>query len=82
MNKSELVEIALKLKNNVDEAEQLSDHIDNLIKHCDKSFLLYFIECMADNVEYNLIGHRSARENVNDDPDELRDLIKFVREKL
>ena len=82
MNKSELAEIAIKLRNNVDEAEQFSDYIDGLIRHCDKSYLLHFIECMADNVEYNLMGHSSARENINDDPDELRDLIRFVREKL
>lgn len=82
MNKSELADIAIKLRNNVDEAEQFSDYINGLIRHCDKTYLLYLIKCMADSVEYNLTCCNSFKENVNDDPDELRDLIKFVKEKL
>lgn len=82
MNKSELAEIVITLKRNVDEAEQFSDYIDDIIRHCDKSFLLYLIDSLAHSVEFNLETHTSFKENIVDNIDELRDLIAFVREKL
>lgn len=82
MKKSELAEIVIKLKHNVDEAEQFSDYIDHLIRHCDNSFLSFLAKSMVDSVEFNLTTHTCFKENITDDPTELRDLIKFVREKL
>lgn len=81
MTKAELVEIALKLRKNVDEAEQLSDYIDDLIRHCDKSFLIIFIESLISSVEYNI--ESGDRENVIvDDKDELIKLIEYTKKKI
>lgn len=82
IDKSELAEIAIQLKNNVDEAEQFSNYINDLIKHCDKDFLLHLIKCLADSVEFNLTTNGRFKENILDDITELKDLITFVREKL
>lgn len=82
MNKCELAEIAIKLKNNVDEAEQFSNYINDLIRHCDKDFLLYLIKCMVDSVEFNLTTNGHFKENIFDDTTELKDLIRFIREEL
>ena len=77
LSKKELVKIALKLKNNIDEAEQLSDYIDALIAHCDKEFLRGFVRSLALSVQQNL-EMPSFRENIVDDENELAALIDFV----
>ena len=75
-NKNELAEIALRLYNNVDEAEQFSSYIPELIRHCDKSFLLDLIDRLKDSVEYNLEYYDP--EIVTDDPDELREFLETI----
>ena len=64
MKRSELADIAIKLYKNVDDAEQFSDYITGLIEHCDKTYLLYFIKCMADAVEFNLTTHTCFKDTI------------------
>ena len=81
MTRAELVEIALRLKNNIDEAEQLSDYIDGLIRHCDKSFLITFVESLIASVEYNI--ESGDRERVVwDDKNELLELIEYAKKNI
>ena len=77
LSKKELIKIALKLKNNIDEAEQLSDYIDDLIAHCDKEFLQGFVRNLALSVQQNL-EMPSFRENIVDDENELVALVDFI----
>ena len=75
-SKNELAEIALRLYNNMDEAEQFSGHIPELIRHCDKAFLIDLIENLKVSVEYNLEYYDP--EIVMDDPDELREFLEKI----
>ncbi len=81
MTQKELAELALRLKKNLDEAEQFTDFIDGLIKNCNKKYLLFMIPVMADAVEYNLDLYNRGymdRSCINDCPDELAKIVKKV----
>lgn len=75
-SKNELAEIALRLYKNVDEAEQFSDYIPELIRHCDKAFLIKLIKSLKSSVEDNLEYYRS--DTIVDDPDELREFLEKI----
>lgn len=53
-SRKELAEIAIILRNNLDEAEQFDFHVDELIRRCDRKYLLYMIEDMAESVRTNI----------------------------
>lgn len=75
-NKNELAEIAIRLYINVDEADQFADLIPELIRHCDKSFLLDLIDRLKDSVEYNLEHYDP--DITPEDPDELRKFLETI----
>ena len=83
--RSELAELAIRLKHNLDEAEQFEVYIDNLIRHCDKDYLLRLLYELCDPVEDNIEKFESGRiyeSNIMDDPEELKQIIKEIREEL
>lgn len=55
MKKAKLVEMILTLYNNVDEADQFSYYIPEIIRHCDSKYLLDLLSelaaCVKDNME-------------------------------
>ena len=82
---NEIAELVLTLKRNLDEAEQFEVYIDNLIRHCDKEYLLRLLYELCDPVEDNIEKFESGRiyeSNIMDDPEELQRLIKEIREEL
>ena len=81
----EIAELVLTLKRNLDEAEQFEVYIDNLIRHCDKEYLLRLLYELCDPVEDNIKKFESGRiyeSNIMDDPEELKRIIKEIREEL
>ena len=82
---NEIAELVLTLKRNLDEAEQFEVYIDNLIRHCDKEYLLRLLYELCDPVEDNIEKFESGRiydSNIMDDPEELKRIIKEIREEL
>ena len=83
--RSELAELAIRLKRNLDEAEQFECYINQLISHCDKEYLLRLLYELCDPVEDNIKKFESGRiyeSNIVDDPKELKQIIKEIREEL
>lgn len=83
--RSELAELAIRLKRNLDEAEQFECYINQLIKHCDKDYLLRLLYELCSPVEDNIEKFESGRiyeSNIVDDPEELKRIIKEIREEL
>ena len=83
--RSELANLVIQLKRNLDEAEQFEVYIDNLIKHCDKEYLLRLLYELCDPVEDNIEKFESGRiyeSNITDDPEELKQIIKEIREEI
>lgn len=81
----EIAELVLTLKRNLDEAEQFEVYIDNLIRHCDKEYLLRLLYELCGPVEDNIEKFESGKiyeSNIMDDPDELKQIIKEIREEL
>ena len=81
----EIAELVLTLKRNLDEAEQFEVYIDNLIRHCDKEYLLRLLYELCGPVEDNIEKFESGRiyeSNIMDNPEELKQIIKEIREEL
>ncbi len=81
----EIAELVLTLKRNLDEAEQFEVYINDLIRHCDKEYLLRLLYELCDPVEDNIEKFESGRiyeSNIMDDPEELKQIIKEIREEL
>ena len=77
-----IAELVLIMKKNVDEAEQFNDFIEGLVRHCDKDYLLLVLKQLCDAVEYNLERYDQGyvlNSNIVDDPEELKQLIKYIR---
>lgn len=53
-----LVDKALVLYKNLDEAEQFTDYIPELIKNCKYDYLVTLVHCMKNSVKYNLKNNR------------------------
>ena len=82
MKKKDLADIAVRLFNNIDQAEQFN--INELFYHCDNKFLLRTIETLGEIVKENV--ERDARlsvlnRNVAMDKDELEKIFSII-EKL
>jgi hypothetical protein len=83
--RSELAELVIQLKRNLDEAEQFEVYINDLIRHCDKDYLLKLLLELCDSVEYNIEKFESGKiyeSDIVDDPEELKQIIKEIREEL
>ena len=83
--RSELAELVIRLKRNLDEAEQFECYINQLIRHCDKEYLLRLLYELCSPVEANIEKFESGRiyeSNIVDDPKELKQIIKEIREEL
>jgi peptide methionine sulfoxide reductase MsrA len=83
--RSELAELVIKLKRNLDEAEQFEVYINSLIRHCDKEYLLRLLYELCDPVEDNIEKFESGRiyeSNIMDNPEELKQIIKEIREEF
>ena len=81
----EIAELVLTLKRNLDEAEQFEVYINDLIRHCDKEYLLRLLYELCDPVEDNIKMFDSGRiydSNIMDDPEELKQIIKEIREEF
>lgn len=53
-----LVDKALILYRNLDEAAQFTDYIPELIKNCKYDYLVTLVHCMRESVKYNLKNNR------------------------
>ena len=53
-NRSEVAELVIKLSENLDEAEQFSFLIPEIIRHCEKKFFFSFLEELSDSVKENI----------------------------
>lgn len=81
--KKELAEIAIKLFNNIDQAEQFD--VYELFYHCDKKFLLDVISRLKEIVEENVetdIYRSKLNRNVGADKDELEEIFTTVERVL
>ena len=84
-SRKEIADIVLRLKNNLDESEQFENYVNELIRHCEKSYLLSIIPCLCESVEYNLeLYNRGYIEKscICDCPDKLEEFIKEIREEI
>lgn len=74
--KKELAEIAIRLFNNIDQAEQFD--VYELFYHCDKKFLLDLISRLRKEVEYNIetdVRRSKLDKNIGVDEDELEEIL-------
>ena len=81
--KKELAEIAIRLFNNIDQAEQFN--VYELFYHCDKKFLLDLISRLKAEVVYNaeIDMYRSRFDrNVGVDKDELEEILATAERLL
>ena len=77
MDRLEVAELVNQLSNNVDEAEQFSYYIPEILKHCDKKFLVKLGNDLADIIENN---QKLGLSHLQVDSDsELEGLIKIIR---
>ncbi len=77
MNRMEVAELVNQLSNNIDEAEQFSHYIPEILKHCDKKFLIKLGNELADCIEQN--QKLGATHLQVDSDDELAGLIRVIR---
>lgn len=84
MKKKELANLAVRLFNNIDQAEQFD--VNELFYHCDNKFLLEIIEGLSETIKENVAerGNRfSTRgENVSMDDEELKEMFSLVEKAL
>ena len=52
--RAEIAELVINLSENMDEAEQFSYHIPDIIRHCEKKFLISLLEDLTHSVRYNI----------------------------
>ena len=77
MDKLEVAELVNQLSNNIDEAEQFSYYIPEILKHCDKKYLIKLGNDLADIIEQN---KRLGKTHLQlDDDSELDGLIRLIR---
>ncbi len=82
MKKKDLADIAVRLFNNIDQAEQFN--VNELFYHCDNKFLLEKIQSLAETVKYNVERDKRLSvldKNVAMDSDELEEIFTLI-EKL
>lgn len=84
MKKKELADLAIKLFNNIDQAEQFN--VNELFYHCDNKFLLEIIESLAEAVKEN-VAEKDKRfsmrgENISVDDEELEEIFTLVEKAL
>ena len=84
MKKKDLADLAVRLFNNIDQAEQFN--VNELFYHCDNKFLLEIIESLAETVKENVAekGKRFSMrgENVGVDDEELEEIFALVEKAL
>ena len=84
MKKKDLADLAVRLFNNIDQAEQFN--INELFYHCDNKFLLEIIADLTKIVKYN-VAERDKRfsrrsENISVDDEELEEIFALVEKTL
>jgi hypothetical protein len=52
--RAEVAELVINLSENMDEAEQFIDYVPDIIRHCEKKFLISLLENMKESVEFNI----------------------------
>lgn len=84
MKKKDLADLAVRLFNNIDQAEQFN--VNELLYHCDNKFLLKIIESLAEAVKENVAekGKRFSMrgENVSVNDEELEEIFTLVEKAL
>lgn len=84
MKKQELADLAVRLFNNIDQAEQFN--VTELFYHCDNKYLLEIIESLAESVKRNVAEKGkmfSLRgENISIDDEELEEIFTLVGKTL
>ena len=79
MNKLEIAELVNQLASNIDEADQFMCHIPEILKHCDKKFLIDLGKKLATTIEENRELHRECQVDTNEEIDMLIRLIRKQR---
>lgn len=75
--KRELANLAIKLFNNLDQAEQFD--VDRMFHHLDNKFLLELIKEMNEDVLYNL---DNQPEHILNSEEEMREIFAMVNKIL
>ena len=75
-NRSEVAELVIKLSENLDEAEQFSFLIPEIIRHCEKKFLISILEELSDSVKENI--DNGNRHQLMHSDEELEMMFKQV----
>lgn len=78
-DKREIAELAIRLYNNLDEAEQFSQRIPEMIRHLDEAFLLELLKGLKEAVEDNI---ENRHEVLIDDKKDLDIFIVRANEIL
>lgn len=84
MTKKELANLAIRLFNNIDQAEQFN--VNELFYHCNNKYLLETIESLAETVKEN-VAEKNKRfsvmgENVSVDDEELKEIFALVEKAI
>lgn len=77
--KKDLAELAIKLYNNIDQADQAPD-MDEIFHHLDKSHLLVLISAMRDSVKQNIKYNKY--ELLLSDDEEIEGMLEEARKVL
>ena len=52
--RAEIAELVINLSENMDEAEQFIDYVPDIIRHCEKKFLISLLGELKESVEANI----------------------------
>ena len=77
MDKFEVADLVAPLSNNVDEADQFLCHIPEILKHCDKKYLIKLGNELADTIEMN--NKLGKNELCVDSDEQLKLMIRLIR---
>ena len=83
MRKKDLADLAGRLFNNIDQAEQFN--VNELFYHCDNKFLLETIKSLAETVKCNVERDKMLsrhNKNVGVDSVELEEIFALVEQAL
>lgn len=74
--RAEIAELVINLSENMDEAEQFTYHVPDIIRHCEKKFLISLLEELKESVESNI---RNGQDHLlMHSEDEIEEMFKQV----
>ena len=71
--RAEVAELVINLSENMDEAEQFTYHVPDIIRHCEKKFLITLLEDLSYSVRYNM--DNGFKHLLVHSPEELEEML-------